>query len=241
MRSSQPPRLLVLLALSALCTWAGACADPARMDTPDASFGAHPSHTHDDSTEGDAAHTHDASDESDPFHSHDASYDADAADVPGSTEADASGLVEVQLTDNESWQGYPASLDPLSDHQPAMINCPDVAWFPEGNVLDIETSFCNYLLVQQPSKAAVPAGSELELELRYFDLRAAEAATAHLAFLFDRDVQWELSIPIPSDGAENRWRFRATRGLAAGEPIRLHLHNHGTNSWLIGKVLAWVP
>jgi hypothetical protein len=234
--------LILLLALSALCASVGGCSAPVRTATHGGSNDADAPDGLDRSDESHASHTHthDVSHESDASQTHEPGTEVDASDIPeGSSEVDpGAALRVVRLTDSESWRAYPAALDPLADHQPAMINCPEVAWFPEGSALDVETAFCNYLLVEQPSKASVPAGSEVELELRYFDLKAPEPASAHVAFLFDRDVQWELTVPIPNDGLEKRWRFRTARDLAAGEPIRLHLHNHGTNTWLFGQVLA---
>ena len=75
----------------------------------------------------------------------------------------------------------------------------------------------------------------------HFDLRAPEPATAHVAVLFGDEVQWELEIPIPSYAYVYTETFQATRALAPGEPIRLHLHNHGQNTWIFSSLYAQLP
>ena len=153
---------------------------------------------------------------------------------------DAATLREVRLIDHESWQDYPVELDPLADHQPPTIKCGIAGWFMEGGLLEVDTSHCNYLLIEHPAVVDVPAGSEIEIEIGHFDLLAPEPATAHLALLFDADLQWEQFVDIPGPGNLQRSRFRATRDLAAGEPIRLHLHNHGQNTWLVAQLVAFL-
>jgi hypothetical protein len=154
---------------------------------------------------------------------------------------DGATLREVRLIDHESWQNYPVELDPLADHQPPAIKCGIAGWFVEAGSLEVDTSHCNYLLIEHPAAVDVPAGSEIEIEIGHFDLLAPEPATAHLALLFDADLQWEHFVDIPGPGNLQRSRFLTTRDLAAGEPIRVHLHNHGQNTWLIGQLVAFLP
>ena len=173
------------------------------------------------------------------------SADGRGADEPDAAtdaaEEDAAPLREVRLIDHSSWHNYPVELDPLPDHQPAMIKCGLSGWFVEAGSLEVDTANCNYLSIEHPAAEAVPAGTEIELELGHFDLLAPEPATAHVALLFESELQWEDFIDIPGPGNLERSRFRATRDLAAGESIRLHLHNHGQNTWLFGQVIAFMP
>jgi hypothetical protein len=175
-------------------------------------------------------------DESNAGDSSDAGTDADAADaaqVP---------LREVLLIDHSAWNNYPVEQDPLPEHQPAApIDCGITGWFVEREAVEVDTNQCNYLLIEHPALVDVPKGSEIELEFWYFDLVAPEPAVAHAALFFDADLQWETHVDIPGLANLQRLRFRTTRALRAGEPIRLHLHNHGQNFWNVGEVFAYVP
>jgi hypothetical protein len=154
------------------------------------------------------------------------------------TERDASvRRSQVALLDPSQWRTYPREEDPLASHQPGPIDCGPAGWYVEPAwdppLLEIDTTFCNYVLLEQPAAAAVAEGDPIEFELRHYDLRAPEPAEAHIAWSFGGELEWETSIAIPSDAAVHVFEWRAKHGLAAGEAIRLHLHNHGQNTWLI--------
>lgn len=154
-------------------------------------------------------------------------------------------LADKPLIDHDGWRAYPASEDPLESHQPDSIDCGLAGWYIEkfyyaAPVLEVNTGFCNYALLEHPSLVTVRAGDAVTFELRYYDLNAAEPAQAHIAILFDDEVQWQTQVAIPSPAAANTYTWTATRDLAAGEPIRLHLHNHGQNTWLVSKLHALV-
>lgn len=142
------------------------------------------------------------------------------------------------LIDNQGWRRYEATLDPLRTHQPAELLCAASATFVEYGSFEIDTTRCNYVLVEHPSLLAVSAGTELKMELLHYDLTAPEPAQAHLAILFGDALQWETTIPIPTAGDVVKASFTATRPLAVGEPIRLHLHNHGGNAYLLVSLQA---
>lgn len=174
---------------------------------------------------------------------------ADAGDAD-STHADAGphdaapiALREVLLLDHTAWAAYPVEQDPLPGHQPSEpIDCErNVGWSVERGAVDVDTSQCNYALIAHPALVDVPEGSEIEIEFYYFDLIASEPALAHAALFFDADLQWETHVDIPGLANLQRLRFRTTRALRAGEPIRWHMHNHGQNTWMLGEVLAYVP
>lgn len=161
--------------------------------------------------------------------------------APAATPQQNSGeLREARmLLDHSGWVGYDAALDPLFSHQPAQIECGPSGWYVERGALEIETARCNYALLEHPALTRVTRGERIELELRHFDLRADAPASAHVAVLFVDAVQWELEIPIPGPAEAMRVTFAATRDLARDEPIRLHLHNHGQNSWALVSLTAY--
>lgn len=163
-----------------------------------------------------------------------------ALDASGAMAGDAGApaLRYQPLIDNQGWRRYEASLDPLRTHQPAELVCAASATFIEYGSFEIDTTRCNYVLAEHPSQLAVAAGTELKMELLHYDLTAPEPAQAHVAILFGDALQWETSIPIPTAGDVVKASFTATRSLALGEPIRLHLHNHGGNAYLVVSLQA---
>lgn len=163
-----------------------------------------------------------------------------ALDASVESGAEDAALHETSLIDHQAWRTYAADLDPLPDHQPEELDCGLAGWFIERGFLEINTGSCNYSLLEHPSLLDMPKGAEVQFELWHFDLLAAEPATAHVALLFGDDVQWEAEIAIPQYGTVRNESFHATRALAAGEPVRFHLHNHGQNTWTLGNVTAFV-
>jgi hypothetical protein len=161
-----------------------------------------------------------------------------ARGVESATEASAISDLEgpvldsgPSLLDQASWRPYDPALDPLRAHQPDPIDCDVAGWFVEFGELEVDTGHCNYLLVEHPALRSLPAGSRVELELRHFDLNAPEVATAHVALLFADEVQWQTQVAVPGPASVAIVEFTSTRSLEQGDPIRLHLHNHGQNTW----------
>jgi hypothetical protein len=155
-----------------------------------------------------------------------------AADLDRPDDVAGSVLVAGQpLLDHTNWRPFERALDPLQTHQPQTIDCDVAGWFVEFGELEVDTGHCNYLLLEHPALIAVPSGSQLELELRHFDLVAPEPASAHVALLFVDAVQWQMQIAVPGPASVLTLQFTTTRALEVGEPIRLHLHNHGQNNW----------
>ena len=151
--------------------------------------------------------------------------------------SDASALRDVPLIDHTHWREYPAEEDPLASHQPEQVDCGPAGWYVEPAfevpVLEIDTSYCNYVLLEQPLLVDVAKGDTVAVEVRHYDLLAPEPATAHLAVWFGDSLEWETHVSIPSAAAVETAEWRVTRARRAGEAVRLHLHNHGQNTWLI--------
>jgi len=143
--------------------------------------------------------------------------------------------IEMQssLFDHDQWEETPAVDDPLPDHQPDTISCDTSSWRREGDTVEVETQECNYLSLQQPALVGVSPQDELAFVAWHSDLWSGEDGEAHLAVLFDAEVVWETVVSIPADASVFDVTFSSPAGLALGDPVRLHLHNHGGNTWNI--------
>jgi hypothetical protein len=147
----------------------------------------------------------------------------------------------VLLIDHAHWQRYAAAEDPLPNEQPAAINCGAAGYYVEQGRLELDSSFCNYALIEHPALVDVDAGAEIAFELSHFDLTASEPARAHVALFFDETLAWETWLDIPSAADVTQVTFRAPRALGHAAPIRLHFHNHGQNNYALGQVFAKLP
>jgi hypothetical protein len=145
------------------------------------------------------------------------------------------------LIDHSQWQTSREADDGFSDHRPSAVECGVAGWFVEYEALEVDTARCNYVSLTHPALIAVPVGAEAHTTLVHFDLVAEQPAQAHVALSFNGEVQWErwVDIPHPAEVIELSWE--ATVALAAGDPVQLHLHNHGQNTWALDRVMVEVP
>jgi hypothetical protein len=155
--------------------------------------------------------------------------------------ADAAALIEAPLLDPEAFVYADLAGDPLASHQPAEIRCGLTGFYPERGELELDTGGCNYLYLEQPAPRAVPAGSALQLVLRHYDLAAPEPAQAHVAILFGDSVEWETTIDLPAPANAYEVTWRSSEALELLSPIRVHLHNHGQNTWIVSSLSALLP
>lgn len=165
-------------------------------------------------------------------------------DVPGgditSDAVDATDAEVVQpqvynLTTNPAWAEVLLDADPYyTANDPSPDICPDEDWkveiTPEGQLMEINTSFCAWLTLAQPLLEDVPVGATLRLEVRH-------------AEILDGDTDYKLAVtvgelPIWAESVEvfelaNVFEFSvvATEAMTAGETVYFHLENHGANTW----------
>ena len=127
--------------------------------------------------------------------------------------------------------------DPLADHRPELIDCPEAAWGMEDGSLEVQTGVCNYLALSQVTRRPISSrGTPSLIDLWHDSLDAAEPALGHFAVLLAGEVVAEYEVEIPSDAAAQRLRWTADAPVPAGAELGLHLHNHGFNAWTIVNV-----
>lgn len=139
----------------------------------------------------------------------------------------------VHLTDANAWQPLAEANDSFPDHRPSELECPENSYYPEGDALEVETGYCNYLSLTQPSQAEILEGDTLHLVLWHGDLGAVERATGHAAITIDGNLVWEETVDIPSRARIFDVRIPIDFDAPEGASIEYHLHNHGFNSWTL--------
>jgi mono/diheme cytochrome c family protein len=142
--------------------------------------------------------------------------------------ADSASLIDVN-----DWSMQSAANDSFSGHRPALVTCPDNSWYNEDGALEVETGYCDYLSLAQPSKAAIAKGDTLHLVLWHAALAFEKPAQAHVAITIDGRKVWEQTVQIPTDANIFDVRIPADFDAPAGSKVEYHLHNHGYNTWTL--------
>jgi len=142
------------------------------------------------------------------------------------------------LIDHTMWAAVDADDDPLVEHRPADIQCTIAGWFLENDALEVDTNYCKYLAIGQPSLVAVTEGRRVQVNFYHFNLVAPEPALAHIAITIDGALLWEQEIEIPGAAMVYQLEFEAPFSAPAGSPVVFHLHNHGQNTWALQSINA---
>jgi len=151
-------------------------------------------------------------------------------------------VIRVSLIEPLAWDVQPENRDLWLEHRPDDIECPrDTGFLVEDDELEIRTEFCNYLSLSQQSLLDMPAGTELEFAMSYSDLNFNAPATAHVALSIAGTVLWETNIDIPSTGTIVKETLTLPVAVSRGNPIEIHLHNHGDNAWTVHSLDAFIP
>lgn len=143
---------------------------------------------------------------------------------------------EFDLADMESWTEA-TGIDPLAPHRPADTpDCLTGGWLYEGLTLEVDTGECPYAALSQSLLGSFEQGEPIEVVFWHADLVALEPSEGHIAILVDDEMLWERTIPIPSEPCAYTDVIEAPFAAAEGATLRLHLHNHGANTWNLRRV-----
>jgi hypothetical protein len=129
--------------------------------------------------------------------------------------------------------------DPFDD-APGEVICAPTATRVEVvdglSSFEVDTGFCNYLTLEQPTLRTVFKGDRLDVRLGHGALVAEQAAEAHVAVLVGELVLWDDAVLIPSPPLDHEGFLIAPERVPKGTPVVLHLHNHGDNSWQFDEI-----
>jgi hypothetical protein len=151
----------------------------------------------------------------------------------------------MTLVDAAKWAWVEENQDPFARHRPQEVSCPEEAYgfedFAGQPAFEVNTRYCNYLTVRQPTSATFLPGDTLHLRIWHFRLTSAEPAEAHLAVQVADRLVWEERVAIPSDSNVVRADVPMDFGAPKGVPVYFHLHNHGENSWHLLEMMIIPP
>jgi len=110
------------------------------------------------------------------------------------------------------------------------VNCAG-GYVLEGATLEIDTGACNYLSLTQGLPMDLTAGDTLRVRAWWQRLASDVPAVGHISVVVGDTVIWQEDVAIPGSADARDVEIAAPRAFASGEPVTLHLHNHGYNTW----------
>lgn len=163
-----------------------------------------------------------------------------AGPLPGTPAAAASREREHGAEDREAFEPLdleltwlaPSSSPPFPAEGPAIVGCGPGGVIVEQDTVEVRTAYCDPADLEMELPVDVPRGAVLGLTITH-DVLIADGGEAHLAVLIDDDVVWENHTPLPAAAAYLHDDVTLDRRFAAGARLRLHVHNHGSNTYTL--------
>jgi hypothetical protein len=160
---------------------------------------------------------------------------------PPPSEPDPDDPQPVTLANYDKWvRVTDPGEDLFADQRPTGAVCDDAGYLvdPLTQTLEVQTEICDYLTVGQPSLVALEPGDVVTVFAFHDLLTAPEPALGYLGLAIGGQIEWEHSVPIPSDPGTIEQQFTMDRSFPVGTPIQFHVHNHGPNTWELAAVLV---
>jgi len=142
----------------------------------------------------------------------------------------------ADLIDFSGWEVLPADRDPWANVRDASAPCIDPFPREEEGTLEFDTKRCTSFAVSSTLLAGLRPGDEVSLVGSHSTLVADEPATGHLEVMIGDQMLFAYETPVPD-------RAKVVAMLAvmpvcapAGTEVRIHVRNHGANSWRINRI-----
>jgi hypothetical protein len=178
----------------------------------------------------------------------DANLEEDAGTEPDArvdaTVAPSGARERTMLVHHGAWALLSEASDPFDDATSEATPC-DMFHLGSGfgyelfvgeEAFFVQTGFCDYLTVEQPTLVEIREGELVKVRLWHFELTAPEDGEAHVVVRLGDETLFEDHIPIPivSELLSERWT--APRDIPAGTPVQFHIHNHGANEYALIEI-----
>ena len=139
----------------------------------------------------------------------------------------------------EDWSLVAPADDPWPGRPPEAAACPERTAYEESGSIEIDTNLCDWVTLTAPARWAVAADEPVQM-LFFHSALAAEAPTeAVMAIAFGETEVWSLTSPVPSASAFFTPDLTSPVDVEVGDPLVLHVHNHGANTYQLGHLRAW--
>jgi ABC-type glycerol-3-phosphate transport system substrate-binding protein len=136
----------------------------------------------------------------------------------------------VPLVTGGGWSAAAAGLDPAPAHDDG-APCGAGGFIEELGGLEVDTELCPYAVLSQPLLADLAASDAVQINWWHSDLVWATEAEGHFLLTLNGATLYEYTAAIPGDAAAFLETLNPEIDAQAGDPLVLHVHNHGFNTW----------
>jgi hypothetical protein len=137
------------------------------------------------------------------------------------------------------WALAAADADPWPGRPVDAPACPGRTVYDESGSVEIDTNLCSWVSVVADARHDVAAGDPVELLFFHSALVADEPAEAVMGVAIAGTELWTTTVPVPSASGFYAPELPSPIDVAEGDPIVLHVHNHGANTYQLGHLRAW--
>jgi len=111
--------------------------------------------------------------------------------------------------------------------------CPGLPYREEYGGVEINTGRCHEITLTQPSLIAVSAGEKLRIIAWHSQLISEDTLpqTGTMMLAIGEQLVWAEQSPIPGEARSFDIILQTQVDIARGDPVRIHVHNHGANAW----------
>ena len=111
--------------------------------------------------------------------------------------------------------------------------CPGLPYREEYGGVEINTGRCHEITLSQPSLIAVSAGEKLRIIAWHSQLISEDPMpqTGTMMLAIGEQLIWTEQSPIPGAARSFDLVLQTQVDIAPGDPVRVHVHNHGANAW----------
>ena len=119
------------------------------------------------------------------------------------------------------------------DHRIEDPECPGLPYREEYGGVEINTGRCDEITLTQPTLIPLKQGDRLRIIAWHSQLISEDPTPHEGAFMLAIGGQlvWSEHSPIPGPARSFDLILQTQVDIAAGEPVHLHVHNHGANAW----------
>jgi hypothetical protein len=136
----------------------------------------------------------------------------------------------------EDWVLVDPEDDPWPGVPPEAEACSRRALRVEVGTIELDTAVCDWITATAPARIDVRPGRALELLAWHAPLVAEDVAEATMGVRTEAGAVWEVEVPVPAASAFYDVQVTVPERVREGDPLYLHVHNHGNNSYRLAHL-----
>jgi hypothetical protein len=139
----------------------------------------------------------------------------------------------VSLVTGENWSFVSQYNDPYRTGDTDAPPCTRIAFRPEYGGVELDTGICNHITLSQSASVAVAQGARVYITGWHSTLASNEPGTGYMRLMFGDQEVWSTESMIPGSARSFDETIINPVERLPGDPVYLHVRNHGANTWNI--------